>query len=220
MFNLKRAKLILCANGNLCCATFPPQIVIGFVEHSVFKNNEFFVFVKSDFFPLYASITKIVNNIANGITHDETGIISTKEDGNIYYWCLNQGSICLGIKCESKIVLQHSFSLENFNDFVIILSQLILPTICFKDDVFKCLDFASGCAIETLLKISNVNESVDFLKQTYSSSDHILAINLYYYLETVIIVKKMKSLYNFKPKKDILDRITKIAPPHPSNVPP
>ena len=64
MFDLKNALLLLFSDNNLCCASFPGNLVIGAIDQETFIQNQYFEFTKSDLRNLYKAVIEIVACIA------------------------------------------------------------------------------------------------------------------------------------------------------------
>jgi len=197
MFYLKSAKVTLLCNNEVYCCVFPPKIVIGNVENDCFVN-EYFIFNKEDYFDLYKGITDTIKFIAEEYPTNK-GIILEK-DNLMYFWTVkvNESTkeqiIILGIERSCDIIYKICFNQRSFNDFINILSHLILPSL--NSNCLYILHSAIvKCDLKQLIGFKNAENCRQFLVEI-DEKDENLIISLMYYREILIIVSKLKSLYN------------------------
>ncbi|MBM3939280.1 MAG: hypothetical protein FJ333_11600, partial [Sphingomonadales bacterium] len=137
IYDIRFAKISLLSSCNQWFSAFPTKIVFGKVKNSIYLEGMSFIFQKSDFIKLYLSIQTIVSSIAKNEEYPN-GLILKK--GNVSYklnLSLNAGKKVITFISEinEQITYEIQLDLEDLNDFVNIISKLILPTVSVTKEV-------------------------------------------------------------------------------------
>ena len=145
----------------------------------------------------------IVKAVSNKTTEKE--IILIKLDGKIYFWLVENGHIYMGIENNSNIEFKIQFSQEHFNDFIFILSQLILPILTFEDETFQLLELVTATISDTeLIQLTSLANCQQILKKYEFSFKMDSLIYLLYYKDILVVVSKLRTMHNPKIKENIL----------------
>lgn len=196
MFDLKNALLLLFSDNNLCCASFPGNLVIGAIDQETFIQNQYFEFTKSDLRNLYKAVIEIVACIAKN-TEKKDAILKKEDESIVYFWSFSNTTVYIGIETISTTTYKIPFSLDEFNDFVLILSKLIMPTLCLKSEPFLLLEFVSDFPPKEFLALKDFADVLKFLhSKKYNLFDSTFATYILYYKEILLIVSMLKSLHN------------------------
>lgn len=209
MLNVQNAIVSLLSDNNLWCSAFLSVLIFGEVEDFLFNEKRSFKFYKTDFYDLYKAIVQIIKHISNSLPSADI-ILERKAETEIYSWTLkiidSKSIVCLIKENNYEITFKAYFSLEEFNDFVLILSQTIIPTFCTKSVILKSLDtILLNCTLDEIKNLVTLNQCFDILTKFKLDQNH--AVYLFYYKEVLIVVFQLKSLYNPEIKKKISDEI-------------
>lgn len=231
MFNIKNAIVNFLSDSNIWCAAFPSVTVFGEIED--FKFKKYFLFYKKDYSSFYKSVVQICHTIATNSVQKQQKTFSNilvervnqQYHCNLYYY-ENQPRISLTHEYMSEIVYKIVFSTEEFNDFLFIASNLILPSLCLSVNITNSLLAASTSSSEELLQLSSYKGCESFVQK--HKLDDNSSIYLLYYRELLIIIQKLSSLYNpcikeqylnsFLQLNDVLTNRSFDEPPPPSNL--
>lgn len=214
MLKIQNSITTIVCDNNLCLSAFPTMLVFGKINNYEYDKNTSFRFFKTDFIDLYTSIVKIVTEVAVKSTKNGM-ILQRKAENLVYFWSVKQIEDCtiisMGIESSSEITTKVHFSLEEFNDFVLILSQLFLPTICFDFTMVQFLNKACSAPLNEILELRTV-ENCDKFVSKYKLSFETIPY-LICYKEILVVICKLKSLYNPNLKQKILDDILQLTNP-------
>jgi len=212
MYSISSAIITLLSNTNTWFAAFPSVLIFGELNESqAFVPSKSFMFEKLDFSKLYIAIASIASCIAQKTSSKET--ILTKQN-IVYFYDAKPNfqktyEILFGIEINFEVSFKILFDLDNFNDFVLLLTKLIFPIFCLKPSLHKLLDLASDCQIDEIINFSDKLKCYDFVQKNNVHCNEIenSVICLEYYLEIVLIVNKLKSLFNPLIQKSKINQI-------------
>jgi len=209
MLHVSNSNICLISDNNLFCTSFPAKIIIGNVEKCEYIKNQFFEFEKADIVPFCQSICTIVKSIAT--QKDSKGILVEKSNSlYIYIYEYSKKTLYFVIETLSETVFKVPFNLEEFNEIILIFSQLILPSLCLENDALELLEFVSYCTQDEILNLRSYQDC----KQLLAKKHYVLQKNFYCsyilcYIDILVIVNRLRSLYN----KDIkIKKITLLFP--------
>lgn len=201
--NINEAIITLLCDNNLFCSSYPSKILVGHLKSCKFVTQETFVFFKSDFTTLYHSILEIVSSIPFK-TRNKSIIL--RRDDLIYYYDVtffdDVPRVALFIEFQNNLQLKTVFELESWNDFLNVISELLLPTLCLNEKLYEIINCVlEQESIETVLQFGETSECLKYLKSSkypkVPSTDLVTFSKcLKYYREIIIILIKLKSLYN------------------------
>lgn len=201
-YNVNNANVVLLSDNNLWCSAYPSLIIVGNIQNFVYIEKQFFYFTKTDVFTFYQALLKIIKEIAaRNYNHRD---ILIQRDCIIYFWNLicaeNKPVVIFGIESNLEVIFKISFSLEEFNDFILVFGQLIIPSLCFQKSIISILDFAASSSYEDIIHFTSTNKlCTEFLRK--HQLDESCTVYLMYYKEILIITHKIKTLYNKDIKK-------------------
>ena len=209
---------IASTNSDIFISSFPGKIVFGKVDIVGFKKLKYFLFEHYNFVKLYVALVNIVKFFSTPSVDDDKSLILSNEEV-IYFWTgkeLFQDKkktkvIKFGIEYSSDIVFEILLNIEELNDLVFCISRVMLSCFCLKP---LERDFLHRASKETITNIMDLNEVkrcksflIKFKKEENISIDLIVENNLIdlliYYNETIVIYRKIQSLYNPFQRKDL-----------------
>jgi len=215
MYSIKKAQISLLSNLNVWCSSFPGKIIFGEIDEILcFDPNKSFLFEKNDLLKLDVAITKIISSIATNVELKEAIIL--KNPNTIYYFEVKKKSvpetqILFSIEVDSDSVYRIVHSLDQFNDFIHILCQIILPIFCFDHEIENVFNLASNLSQQEILGFSDRKLCLEFLLKNNVQVNNLETVLKYfsYYQEFILLINKFKSLYNPEPKKLILEQFNR-----------
>jgi len=214
MYNILIAIALFLTNNNIWCAAFPSVVIFGEVESesSMFVKKKYFSFFKSDFVSLYKALISVCHTVAqNSATKNlqETKGIILERFETIYSWSVyyvNSNvriSFTIEISLETAYVI--TFSLDDFNDFIFVLSRSLIPSLCLQLNITNSLHKICTFSLNDLKCINTPEDCNAFVKK--NNLDEKINIYLLYYKEIIIIVHKLMTLYNPQIKAKIIEEI-------------
>lgn len=195
--SVKSAKVTLVTNSNLLCCAFLSAIVIGNLDNFQFVHSKTFIFFKQDFFLLFESFKKIIKSIAEE-SNEVKGVV-LERGTDLYYWSVKrqneQVTVFLSIERNFETVLTIAFDNANFNDFINVISKLILPSVCTNSLTEYILHLATMRDLKDIISFKEPESCKLFLSEIKQSEEHLITA-LMYYRDILILVHQMKSLIN------------------------
>lgn len=191
--------------NNLTFCAFYQKVVFGVFEDDTFKDNAYFEFNLNDICDLFCGLFYIVK----GFTKPNTELKGTlcKKNENLYYeWEIDKHMdgpiIKLRHKNQDCITFEQCLTVPDFNDVVLLLGHLILPSLNLKDKEYKVFKLILTLDLEQILKFKNEAMIITFLSRKDNSFDlnfievHSLALLIYYHLDLLVAIHNLRSLYN------------------------
>lgn len=198
-------KTLVLKQSDKFISAFPGKIIFGDVSQQNYKKYQYFMFAHFELYHLYLSLVEIIKNIVLEETSEinKTDLIIKLSDDLSYFWIIeiDTKNIQFLIKHEAIVHYKLTFSLDQLNDFIYSLSESILPCLCLKSVERDFLQFVSEQEIKILLNLRK--ENAYFLLNNFQhinkvKIDLICEPNMtdlvIYYIELIIIFKKIKSL--------------------------
>jgi len=214
MFDARNSKVTLLSNGNLWFSAFLGYIVFGNLIDSFYYETSAFRFDKAEYISLYLTISNIITCIAENNEHKASFISRECENVNYIYEIkrnvLKEYEISFKLEIAGDVKYSILFHLENFNDFVHIISQLLIPSVSINLRLHQLLQISCNNAeVEDIKNFSVRENCLKFLQNSnFDHTDHEdFFIYLNYYQELLIIVKKLISMFNPTPKVNNLLKI-------------
>lgn len=213
MFSVKNSSLLLVSDNNLFCASFPAKVIIGNTKNYEFITNEYFEYEKKDFINLCQAIICIVKTIA--LAKGDKGILIEKDVDLRYFWIYESSMkiVFLGIEKDPNIIFKIPFTLNEFNDFILILTQLLLPSLCIDIDAMKLLDFASNCSPNEIVQIKTFHQCSSYLEsKNFPIPNNYHCAYLLYYKEIIVVLNRLKSMFNYDIKNNPVSNLLTVQP--------
>lgn len=216
MLDARNSKVTLLSNGNIWFSAFLGYIVFGNLNNSYYYETSAFRFDKAEYISLYLMVANVISCIAENKEKKACFISREFENVNYFYEIkrniLKEYEICFKLEIAGDVKYSILFNLENFNDFVHIVSQLLIPSVSINSRVQQLLQIAcNNSKIEDIKDFSIRENCLKFLQN--SNFDQIeledSSVYLNYYQELLIIVKKLMSMFNPTTK---VNNILKIHP--------
>lgn len=110
--------------------------------------------------------------------------------------------IIFGIELNLNVSFELCLTDVEFNNFILVLKQLIIPTLCFNPCHTLVFKTALSCELNEILKLKTDRSAEAFVKKTLSSLNasygdyYSSEIFLTYYLEIILVNHLLHTLYN------------------------
>lgn len=210
MYSIKEAEVSLLSNCGIWCSAYPGKIIFGEIENDIFCSNKIFCLEKCYYTQFYFGLVKIVECIAESKTNVKEIILTKDLESLIYYFQINEISQIFALGIEKAFETQYKFvlNLELFNDFIFIIQKLILPSLCLSSEVQIVINAASSLPICDIENLSNRKNCSNFLLQNEVDpcKINIYLIYIEYYMEIIIMIHKLKTLYNPSIVQNVLSK--------------
>ena len=186
--------------SDLSFTSFNYKIVCGNVKDSLYDNYSF-EFSHTIYHKLFLAFIAIAQVLSGSATY-QSGIICYTKDGKYGWQCLERNKkkiIQLNVISHKKLCRQHEMSDIGFNEFIRVIGQLILPSLCVNTTLFPFFREIINFDLNLLLSFQESNVFETFL-QTKSKLTEIekyyALVFLEHNLDSVIAANKILSLFN------------------------
>lgn len=202
---------ILCVPTKLedivMCA-FKHKIVFGKDQNDKFESNECFELNHHQYCEVFRGLFSIVKAYSQKRnTSEARGVFCKKSSTIAYTWEILfnpeiDPSIKLVVENNSKKGYQIILSILDFNDLVLLLGNLILPSLNLNESANLVFRFILSFELDQILKFKKEAYIINVLserKQHLSLSEteiHRISILVHYYLDIIVATHCIKSLYN------------------------
>jgi len=188
---------------NLLIGVFKHCVLLGQLNDSErFDLDKSFIFYHFQFSLVFHGIWTILKTISGNST-EKNGTFLTHSENDKYSWQLtNSKKIRLN---KTNDVACLTFELAEFNDLILIFSRSFLFCLNLKPDEFQLLNQLSDFSLDELVDLDSFAKIDKFLilntDQLELSGMNILQKNIFsvlifYHLDIIIVVHKLKCLYN------------------------
>jgi len=194
---------ILGKNGLVFCA-FVHQIIFGKTENNKFIKNESFYFDLNKICELFCAFFKLIKAFTNKNFQANGKLCSN--DGYFYKWKLQEENsevvINLSIEYQEQTTLQLQLSICDFNDIILLVSHLLLPSLGLKDKEAMVIQTILTLDLDQILKLKNDKAVNAFLKTHEKQFDlsylesYNITLLISYHLDIIVAINTMKCLYN------------------------
>ena len=197
---------------NIFVSAFPGKIVFGTPNNEGFLNLKTFQFYFYQLLELYLALLSVIKFLVSSELNCQKGILLKVSEEQIYFWVCKNVQInnrdskiaTFGIEFQSTCVFELVFDFDQLNNFISGISQCILPALCLKTLERQVLEEASEETLQYIIELNRRKNTQIFLRKIKNKNkfkiDSVVQPNLsdliIYYHETIIIVHKLKSLYN------------------------
>ncbi len=218
VFSLSETCQTLCLlKENIFISAYPGKIVIGPIIDFNYKTKKCFIFFYNELIQLYLSIIQIITYFASE-KHEDKGKILSKNIDFLYYWSgkvvvvnnCEQKVVKLGIQFEDDIIFEVSFTSSELNNLIFCLPQIIFSSLCLKQSERNCMEFITEQTTVTIVSISDKAKCEKFIEKNFEI-DSIAKTNVtdmfLYYHEILLIIHKLKTLYNKEMKNSNIQKI-------------
>lgn len=208
----KSCQTLCLKKSEIFISSFPGNVVFGVVSFIGYSKKQSFQFKHQEFLNFYLTILKIVKFFSENTSNvDQKGLILSKNESTNYFWIgtilqraeVTEKVIKFGIEFNDTIIFEIIFNAEQFNELIHIFSELMLSCLCLKSFERELIEvIVSESSIKRLITLNNKKCMKLFLqkfKDKYclnvieeQNFVHIFS----YYIELIVIFKKLKSLYN------------------------
>ena len=193
----KLEEIVICA--------FKHKIVFGKDNNEKFEATECFELNHYQYCELFRGLFGIIKAYSRN-TSETKGLFCKKCSTISYTWeILNPGieaTIKLVVENNSKQGYQIILSILEFNDLVLLLGNLILPSLNLNESANSVFRLILCFDLDQILKFKKEDYITNLLrekKQHLSLSEieiHRIAILVHYYLDIIVAIHCIKSLYN------------------------
>ena len=184
-------------------SAFEYKIVCGPLKEFSYHSSCSFEFTHLVYHKVFLTLFAIAK-VLSGCSSFTSGIICYTKNGKYSWHCFDKnGSKFIQLKQTSgkKMCYQHEMSDLGFNEFVRIIGQLILPSLCLKETLFPLFRDVLDLDLEELLTFQDPIVFNLFIetKPTYflkDSDKYYASVILEHNLDSIIAANKIKSLFN------------------------
>jgi len=207
MFRFKDAKLVLPFRlSNLFIGIYPRKVVFGSSSNEQFLHC---IVVDLENIKLfYKTLVQILELI------QEENIQATSYEklfhfkNFIFAWRISdEGNIIFGIVTEDhavnpptdKLIANFLFTYNQFNEFLHIFCECLLPSLCLKDIELEFLNLMTELdflELSELFKLDEAEHYIKRLREPFSSEYFKYKLLFSYHLDIIIIVNKIRSFCN------------------------
>lgn len=194
-------------------SALPFKLLFGIIDFSQkqYKAKQYFEIPIFQIHQWYLAFVKIIEAFTNTSKTTE-GPITILNDSVTYYWKLLNKNIIFGIETNLNVSFEVLLTDLEFNNFVLVLKQLIIPTLCFKPCHTLVFKTALLCELNDILKLKTDQNAEAFVNKTLSSSKNLSYDDYYssqifltYYLEIIIVNNLLNTMYN--PAENLTSKI-------------
>ena len=194
----KLEEIVICA--------FKHKIVFGKEKNEKFELDECFEFNHYQYCDVFRGLFGIIKAYSRS-TNDTKGLFCKKSATLSYTWEIvfnaeSDPSIQLIVEKNSEKGYQIILSILAFNDLVLLLGNLILPSLNFNESANSVFRLILRFELDQILKLKQEECITNVLKekkQLLSLSEidiHRISILVHYYLDVIVAIHCIKSLYN------------------------
>ena len=216
-FNFSNScKTLISQKSEIFVSAFPGKIIFGNVDQVGYKKLNYFKFNHFELFHFFVALTNIFKFLSDTsdtkLNTANKGIILTLNTFEVYYWIVKdvfinnniQKQIVFGIEKEAKVVFELNLTLKELNELINIIAQTILSCLCLKSIEKQLLENVALQSTEDIIALKNHQMCENFIKNFEEinkfSIDSVQISNLIdlviYYNELLIVIQKLKSMYN------------------------
>lgn len=214
-FNFSNScKTLISQNSEIFVSAFPGKIIFGNVNQVGYQKFKYFKFNHFEIFNFFVALTNIFKFLSDSTTRNtgNRGVILTLNNFEVYYWMVkdlfinnsNQKQIVFGIEKQSEVVFELNLTLKELNELINIIAQTILSCLCLKSIEKQLLESVTLQSTEDILALKDHKTCEKFIKHFEEinkfSIDSVQISNLLdtviYYNDLLIIIQKLKSMYN------------------------
>ena len=209
-FCLDKSCLSLALNKDFCfISSFPGFFVFGKVSQNCYEELKYFQFSHFEIPKLYSAIIKIVHFLANKTLEiEQTKFLSkTIQNCDINYYIVGNTSV------ESKVIIFRLeaelfnksydilFTREELNNLIQCMDHVIVSCLCLKPMERQLFNLACIQSLEKIIEFQNIDDAKKFIIHSFEKSAcgsiiENLSIVLVHYNSIIIILHKLKTLFN------------------------
>lgn len=189
---------------DICFGTFRHKIVFGKLCNEKFEEFKCFELSLSELSEIFCGLFQIVKAISTNSENE--GNLCKKSSQASYAWkvSINSGIVLIQffIKQASTINFEVSLNTLEFNDLILLLGNLILPSLVLPEGAHEVFVRIINLDLDQILKFRNENAIKTFLEKhlqdfNLSRKDmHHVLILVHYHLDVIVAIHNIKSLYN------------------------
>ena len=185
-------------------STFRHKIVFGKASNEKYEEFKCFEFSLSELSEIFCGLFQIVKALST--SSENEGDLCKKTTQLIYSWKVSnnsgQPSIQFLIKKEFKIIFEVFFNALEFNDLILLLGNMILPSLVLPEGANEAFIKIISFELDQILKFRNEKAVRTFLEThmepfnlTRKELHHVLIL-VHYHLDVIVAIHNIKSLYN------------------------
>jgi hypothetical protein len=204
---------------NLFISAFPGKIVLGETNYLGYKKNFTLTFFHFQLVYFYLSIVKIIEYFSCD-SSDEQGIIISINKNYLYYWCgksvfiedTEEKVVKIGIQQNDEITFELIFTAIELNEMIFVLPQIIISSLCLKTIERNSFDILLSEASNIIVSLNNKKNCEKYIKKKVKVDEVIqenIADLFIYYNEIILIVHKLKTLYNSEMNQSNIEKLLK-----------
>ena len=185
-----------------CC--FTHKIVFGIPRDEKYEDFKCFEFCVSQLSEIFCGLFQIIKAVSTSTENE--GDLCKKTSQVAYAWQVSNSSgsasIKFFIKQGSNIRFEVYFNALEFNDLILLLGNLILPSLVLSEATNEAFVKIVSLDLDQILKLRNEKAIQAFLenhKDTFNLSQketHHVLILVHYHLDVIVAIHNIKSLYN------------------------
>ena len=191
---------------DIVIAAFDHKVVFGRNCGQKFETLQCFEINHNHVCEVFRGLFYIIKAYSKN-SSDTNGSLCKKSASILYTWKIepsigNEPTILLIIQNNGNECYKLSLTIVHFNDIVLLLGNLILPSLNLSESANSVFEFILQLELEHLLQLKNA-KSIDNLllknKNLLGLTQieiHRISILVYYHLDVIIAIHTTKSLYN------------------------
>ena len=201
------ANAIICVQSkiqDIVFSSFRHQIVFGKLSNEKYEELKCFQFSVSELSEIFCGLFQIIKAVSTSIENE--GDLCKKTSQLKYAWkvsnTLGVPSIKFFIKQASNISYEVLLTAFEFNDLILLLGNLILPSLLLPEGINEVFAKLITLDLDQILKLRNEKAILTFLEsqiQNFNFSRkeiHHILILVHYHLDVIVAIHNIKSLYN------------------------
>ena len=189
---------------DMCFCTFRHKLVFGQLYDEKYEEFKCFEFSLSQLSEIFCGLFQIVKALST--SSENEGDLCKKGSQVSYRWkvSINSGipTIELFIKQELSVNFQVFLNPLEFNDLILLLGNLILPSLVLPEEANEAFVKIIQLDLDQILKFRNEKAIQTFLENhlvhfnlSRKNIYHILIL-VHYHLDAIVAIHNIKSLYN------------------------
>ena len=201
------SKAIICVQSkiqDIVFSSFRHQIVFGKPYNEKYEELKCFQFSVSELSEIFCGLFQIIKSVSTSIENE--GDLCKKTSQVTYAWkvsnTLGVPLIKLLLKQGSTISFEVSLSALEFNDLILVLGNLILPSLLLPEGTNEAFTKIISLDLDQILKLRNekaihtfLEGKMDYFNLSRKEIHHVLIL-VHYHLDVIVAIHNIKSLYN------------------------
>lgn len=185
--------------NNLIIAAFFQSIIFGSVnkDGTQFLTNQYFIFRHSQYHFFFLSFWNIIKTMSGNSQCNFDVIMKVSETEEYSWQLINNKTVKLVQKENQYFIL---LTLEELNEFIFILSQMMLPSLKLQTFQFDILNTITSLPLENILDLEDFAFTLKFITEKMTEfnivkpQNYYIAVLIVVNLDIIITIHKLKLL--------------------------